>query len=266
MPLPVENIHPFRTGEAIGRGAGAAWCAAALADELRAAGLPEQDGWPVFDLMLLGVGADGHILSVFPGSAAFDSTELALAIPAPTHIEPHVERVTLNPAVIGVARQVIVVVNGAEKAPVLGRDLRAGARSAPLARPAGAARGCDLDPRRGGREPAARPVTADDGYTEASRFEGLPAVTIRPCRESRWARRSATSGSRAWHATFDFPPSHPDDDVRPWLATELLPKHEVWVATEPDGRVVALHGAVGRHDRPALCRPGSDRDRASAAG
>jgi 6-phosphogluconolactonase len=119
VPLPVENIHPFRTGEAIGRGAGAAWCAAALADELSAAGLPEQEGWPVFDLIVLGVGADGHILSVFPGSAAFDSTALALAIPAPTHIEPHVERVTLNPAVVGVARQVIVVVHGEGKAPVL---------------------------------------------------------------------------------------------------------------------------------------------------
>jgi 6-phosphogluconolactonase len=119
VPLRVENIHPFRTGEAIGRGAGAASCAAALADELRAAGLPEQDGWPVFDLMVLGVGPDGHILSVFPGSEAFDSTELALAIPAPTHIEPHVERVTLNPAIVGVARQLIVVVHGKEKAPVL---------------------------------------------------------------------------------------------------------------------------------------------------
>ena len=119
VPLHFENIHPFRTGEAIGRGAGAAWCAAALADELRAAGLPEQDGWPVFDLIVLGVGADGHILSVFPGSAAFDSTELALAIPAPTHIEPHVERVTLNPAVVSVARQVIVVAHGMEKAPVM---------------------------------------------------------------------------------------------------------------------------------------------------
>ena len=119
VPIPIENIHPFRTAEAIGRGAGAAWCAAEMADELRAAGLPEQDGWPVFDLMVLGVGPDGHILSVFPGSAAFDSTELALAIPAPTHIEPHVERVTLNPAIVGVARQLIVVVHGAEKAPVL---------------------------------------------------------------------------------------------------------------------------------------------------
>ena len=87
--------------------------------ELRAADLPQQEGWPVFDLIVLGVGADGHILSVFPGSAAFDSTELALAIPAPTHIEPHVERVTLNPAVVEVARQLLVVVHGEEKAPVL---------------------------------------------------------------------------------------------------------------------------------------------------
>ena len=35
VPMPVENVHPFPTGEAIGRGAGAASCATALADELR---------------------------------------------------------------------------------------------------------------------------------------------------------------------------------------------------------------------------------------
>jgi 6-phosphogluconolactonase len=120
VPLPVENIHPFPTNEAIGESRGAAWCAAALADELRAAELPSVEGWPAFDLMLVGIGGDGHLLSVFPGSSAFDSSEVALAIPAPTHIEPHVERVTLNPALIGVARQVIVVANGADKAPVLG--------------------------------------------------------------------------------------------------------------------------------------------------
>ncbi|MEA2609212.1 MAG: 6-phosphogluconolactonase [Chloroflexota bacterium] len=116
VPLPIENLHPFRTGESIGEARGAAWCAANLADELRAAGLPDQDGWPIFDLVLLGVGADGHVLSVFPGSAAFDSRELALAIPAPTHVEPKVERVTLNPAVLGVARHLLVVVGGNVKA------------------------------------------------------------------------------------------------------------------------------------------------------
>ena len=71
------------------------------------------------NLVIVGVGPDGHVLSVFPGSAAIDSTELALAIPAPTHIEPHLERVTLNPAVLGVAREVLVAAFGADKAPVL---------------------------------------------------------------------------------------------------------------------------------------------------
>jgi GNAT superfamily N-acetyltransferase len=46
----------------------------------------------------------------------------------------------------------------------------------------------------------------------------------------------------SWRATFDFPPSHPDDDVRRWLREELLPRHETWVAVDPeaDDRVIAL--------------------------
>ena len=119
--IPVANVHPFRTGEAIGVGQDAATCAAELAAELREAGLPEDGGWPVFDLVLLGLGGDGHILSVFPGSAAFESTRWALAIPAPTHIEPHVARVTLNPAIVRVARHVLVVAHGAGKAEIVGR-------------------------------------------------------------------------------------------------------------------------------------------------
>ena len=118
--LPLENLHPFRTSEAIGAGRGAATCAAELADELRANDLPLVDGWPVFDLVLLGIGGDGHVLSVFPGSEAFEATAWALAIPAPTHIEPHVERVTLNPAILAVARRILVVMHGAGKAAVLG--------------------------------------------------------------------------------------------------------------------------------------------------
>jgi 6-phosphogluconolactonase len=120
VPIPLDQVHPFPTGEAIGGGRGAAWCASALAEELRAVGpTTTDDGWPVFDLLLLGVGGDGHLLSVFPGSPALDSTDLAMSIPAPTHIGPHVERVTLNPAVVGTARQVLVVVTGTAKAGVL---------------------------------------------------------------------------------------------------------------------------------------------------
>ena len=119
IQIPDDHLHPFRTGESIGAGWDAAWTASTLAGELAAAELPTQDGWPILDLVLVGIGGDGHLLSVFPGSTAFDATAWALAIPAPTHIEPHVERVTLNPAVIGVARTVLVVAFGSEKAPVI---------------------------------------------------------------------------------------------------------------------------------------------------
>lgn len=44
----------------------------------------------------------------------------------------------------------------------------------------------------------------------------------------------------AWRATFDFPPAHPDDDVRRWLADEMAPAHDVWVAEDDAGRVVAF--------------------------
>jgi len=124
VPLPIDHRHPFPTSKAIGEGRDAAWCAAELAQELRAAGLERSGDWPVFDLIVVGIGADGHLLSVFPGSAAFASNALALAIPAPTHIAPHVERVTLNPGVLEAAQQIVVVALGATKARVIRDALR----------------------------------------------------------------------------------------------------------------------------------------------
>jgi 6-phosphogluconolactonase len=121
VPLSIANVHPFRTTEAIGAGRSAGDCAAELVSEMRAADLPLIDGWPVLDLVLLGVGADGHVLSVFPGSAAFESDAWALAVPAPTHIEPHVARMTLNPSILAVARQLVVVAHGGGKAAILGQ-------------------------------------------------------------------------------------------------------------------------------------------------
>ena len=117
--IPLDHLHPFRTTESLGAGWDAAWTANALVNELGAAGLRLRDGWPVLDLILLGMGGDGHLLSVFPGSAALDATAWALAIPAPTHIEPHVERVTMNPAMLAVADDVLMVTTGASKADVL---------------------------------------------------------------------------------------------------------------------------------------------------
>jgi 6-phosphogluconolactonase len=107
------------TSEAIAGNHDTDWCAAQYAEMLRAGGPPLENGWPVFDVALLGVGPDGHVLSVFPGSATFDRSEVVLGVPAPTHVEPHVARVTLNPAVLGVARTVFVVAHGESKAEIL---------------------------------------------------------------------------------------------------------------------------------------------------
>ena len=117
VPLPVANIHAPRMGDAIGLAAGPEWVADAYTDRLRDAGLPaSDDGFPILDVVLVGVGADGHVMSVFPGSALFDTEAWVAAVPAPTHIEPHVARISLNPRILEVARLPIVVAHGAGKA------------------------------------------------------------------------------------------------------------------------------------------------------
>ncbi len=121
ITIPAANLHPIPVTEAIAHG-GAAWAAARYAGELRDFGpTPVPDGAPAFDLLLLGVGPDGHILSVFPGSDAWGDPATCVAIPAPTHVEPHVERVTLTPRAVAAARRVVVVTAGASKADALAR-------------------------------------------------------------------------------------------------------------------------------------------------
>ena len=74
------------------------------------------------DLILLGLGPDGHVASLFPGSAALDETE-RLAIPAEPKLDPYVERVTLTPPALRAARRIVFLVTGAEKAEAVERAL-----------------------------------------------------------------------------------------------------------------------------------------------
>jgi 6-phosphogluconolactonase len=118
-PLPSANIHPFPTDRALAASRDNHWCAARYAEEM-AASLPLTDGnWPSFDLILVGVGDDGHVLSVFPESPALDSLAWTMGVPAPTHIGPHLARVTINSRLLEAA-PVLVVTWGAKKAEAIG--------------------------------------------------------------------------------------------------------------------------------------------------
>jgi 6-phosphogluconolactonase len=119
-PLPSANIHPFPTDRALSEFRDEDWCAARYAEEM-AAHLPLTDGnWPGFDLILVGVGDDGHVLSCFPNSPAMDSMAWTMGVAAPTHIGPHLPRVTINPRLLEAA-PVLVVTWGVDKAEAIGR-------------------------------------------------------------------------------------------------------------------------------------------------
>jgi 6-phosphogluconolactonase len=117
--VPAGNRHPIPVDAAIAEGRDAAWAAERYAAEM-ADRLPRRGGLPSFDVWLLGIGTDGHILSAFAHSRGVASAQaLALGIAAPTHIEPRVPRVTLTTHLLAAARSILVMVPGAGKRAVV---------------------------------------------------------------------------------------------------------------------------------------------------
>jgi 6-phosphogluconolactonase len=80
-------------------------------------------GWPRLDLVLLGLGEDGHIASLFPGQrAALETREPVIAVQASYGDRPAL-RLTLTTPVFNDARQVLFIVAGAEKSTALAASL-----------------------------------------------------------------------------------------------------------------------------------------------
>ncbi|MFB6285318.1 MAG: 6-phosphogluconolactonase [Candidatus Bipolaricaulia bacterium] len=117
VDLPPGNIHavPVQAGspDAI---------ASAYEAELRAfftESTAIQSGWPRFDLVLLGIGGDGHTASLFPDSPALDAGDRWVTpSQAPEDADVR-DRVTLTLPVINHARAAFVMTAGASKQPVV---------------------------------------------------------------------------------------------------------------------------------------------------
>jgi len=130
VPVPPANIHEVQTGlpgpEA----------AAAYERQIRAvcgarrgeAGEAQQEEPPSLDVVLLGMGPDGHTASLFPESPTLAATDLVAFAAAPS-LKPQVPRITMTLPLLNSARLVIFLVSGSEKLPIV-REILDGAPSA----------------------------------------------------------------------------------------------------------------------------------------
>jgi 6-phosphogluconolactonase len=117
---PASNIHPIPTDLAT-----PAQSADQYESELKSfygAGLLDP-ARPLFDLVLMGVGPDGHTASLFPDYPAVEEMERWVVGVPEAHVEPFVPRVTLTLPVLGSCREMLFEIAGADKQAILTRVL-----------------------------------------------------------------------------------------------------------------------------------------------
>jgi 6-phosphogluconolactonase len=85
--------------------------------------------FPRFDLIILGIGEDGHTASLFPGSRMTNDTKHLVAAVRNRKIRHH--RITLTLPVLNRARNIIFLVSGKHKAPIMEKVLMPGCEKIP---------------------------------------------------------------------------------------------------------------------------------------
>lgn len=121
VPMPDANIHQVQTG----RG-DPAFVARAYERTIRKWFRLPSGAFPEFDLVVLGLGEDGHTASLFPNAKALHETRRLVIDTAGGR--PNVARVTLSVPVLNHAQRLLWLVAGASKASVVRRVLREPAR------------------------------------------------------------------------------------------------------------------------------------------
>jgi 6-phosphogluconolactonase len=120
VKIPPSHVYPMPTGEP-----SAAEAAERYSTTLAKFFSAPEGTAPRFDLILLGVGEDGHTASLFPHGAALTADAAWATWSPPGNASPRVDRITLTYPVLNAARHVVFLVAGINKAAIL-RDALAG--------------------------------------------------------------------------------------------------------------------------------------------
>ncbi len=114
IPIPEQNIHFIPTDEDNPEKA-----AKQYEKSLRKFFFHQKKHFPQFDLVILGIGEDGHTASIFPGTLSLDE-KLRLTIVTESPIPPR-KRITLTLPVINNSKNVVFLVTGKNKSMVIKR-------------------------------------------------------------------------------------------------------------------------------------------------
>ena len=117
LPFDPGRVHVMPASDA--GHASLAEAAAAYGDELR------EHGPEAFDVLMLGVGPDGHVASLFPGFPQLDVVD-EVTVPVTDSPKPPPERISLSFGALNRAREVWFVVSGEGKADAVARALATG--------------------------------------------------------------------------------------------------------------------------------------------